>query len=338
MAGPAAIAGARAEAGADTLVVAGVDEAGLGPLLGPLAIGWSVLSVPASEPNPWKCLKSAVAKGRATRSRLMVADSKQVFSRTPLGRKRLESTVLSFAALLEQDGPPRAAEGFLFRALRPEPALLRAHPWSARLPELPCESERATIELRSAVLARALRTCGAAVLDAGVRVVPEGELNASYAATGNKALSVWAKFLEVLRHLWDGQRRSAPRVVVDMLGGRRRYGPLLARSFPEARVGLRFEKLCHSAYALEARDGSGAMELEFRARAEQASFPVALASCFAKYARELAMHGFNAYFAELDPALRATAGYRQDARRWLGEARTALERSGLPRELLVRER
>ena len=69
-----------------------------------------------------------------------------------------------------------------------------------------------------------------------------------------------------------------------------------------------------------------------------ASFSVALASCAAKYAREACMAAFNAYSRVLDPDLVPTAGYVTDARRWLAQAGAAIERSGLPREVLVRSR
>ena len=62
------------------------------------------------------------------------------------------------------------------------------------------------------------------------------------------------------------------------------------------------------------------MSLEFRARGEEASFPTALASCLAKYAREVTMGAFNRYFEKRDPELRPTAGYTTDGRRWLKDA------------------
>jgi ribonuclease HII len=80
------------------------------------------------------------------------------------------------------------------------------------------------------------------------------------------------------------------------------------------------------------------MRIVFQERAESVSFPVALASCLAKYARETWMEGFNAYFASLQSGLLPTAGYVTDARRWLEEAGPALALCGLDRTALVRER
>jgi len=58
----------------------------------------------------------------------------------------------------------------------------------------------------------------------------------------------------------------------------------------------------------------------FQPEAEAAHLPVALASTFAKYVRELAMARLNRYFNALDPELKPTAGYTTDARRWLADA------------------
>jgi hypothetical protein len=80
------------------------------------------------------------------------------------------------------------------------------------------------------------------------------------------------------------------------------------------------------------------MRLAFAERAEDESFAVALASCAAKYARELAMRAFNTYFGALQPGLLPTAGYREDGRRWLREARAALESARVAAALLERTR
>ena len=317
------------------IVLAGIDEAGLGPLLGSLAIGYCVLTSPACDTDPWKRLRGTVAKKPGKRARLVVADSKLVFQRTLQGARRLETTVLSFLAQRSAGRIERDPARFLFGALAPDPAWC-ALPWRAELPPLPCSSEPDSLELRSALLARALAAAELELLDVGVRLVPAGELNASYEETGNKAQSVWNKVLEVLHLVWARRTIAPVRTTVDMLGGRRRYGSLLGRAFPGVEVRLVAESAGRSAYALA--DRSGSMELEFLVQGDRKVFATALASCCAKYARELEMRALNDYFAGLQPELRPTAGYRGDGARWLAEAAPALARSGVPRAALVRER
>jgi len=322
-------------------VVCGIDEAGLGPLLGPLAIGYAALRLPAPGADPWRLLAGLVGKTNKKRNKLVVADSKKVFARNEQGRKRLEATALSFLALLDRRcAPPREPRELLFeRILAPARAMVDRHPWYARLPAaLPREHEAASVELLAELLRRRMEAKGLCLLDAGVRVVPEGELNASYDETSNKSLSVWEKTLEALRHLWRTQGESEPLIVVDRQGGRMRYGPLLARGLQDVSVALLFESEERSEYRLEERGGARRAHLVIVEQAEDKCFPVALASCIAKYARELAMEGFNAYFGDLQPGLRPTAGYTLDGRRWLLEAQPALELAALPRQLLVRER
>ena len=319
------------------LVLAGIDEAGLGPLLGSLAIGYSIFLAPAEESEPWKRLRGSVARSPRAKTRLVVADSKLVFQRNEKGERRLETTVLSFLAQKSGGVIEREPESFLFGALPPDPDW-RALPWRADLPRLPWAIEPDALELSIAVLARGLARGELELLDAGVRLVPAAELNASFAATDNKSDSVWNRVLEVLRHVWAHRVRAPVRTTVDMLGGRRRYGSLLGRAFPEARVDLVGESTGRSAYSIAARDGSGTMELEFLVQGDRRVFATALASCFAKYARELEMRAFNAYFARFQPDLSPTAGYRGDGSRWPADAHLALEKSGLARESLVRTR
>ncbi|NOT31555.1 MAG: hypothetical protein HOP15_13995 [Planctomycetes bacterium] len=329
--------------GEERVVLAGIDEAGLGPLLGSLAIGYVLLEVPTGERDPWKRLRGTVAKTPGARARVVVADSKLVFQRNARGAERLETTALSFlaqrACLAPQDEGrvDPDPERFLFGALAPARAW-RALPWRAELARLPRVCKRDSLELTCTLLARALARAHIEVLDAGVRLVPAAELNASFAETGNKASSTWGLVLEVLRHVWARRVRAPIVATVDMLGGRRRYGTLLAQAFPEAALELVEESLGRSVYTLAARDGSGTLRLEFRVQADRRCFEVALASCLAKYARELEMHAFNAYFRHFQPDLVPTAGYRGDGARWLAEAGAALAQSGLAREWLVRTR
>lgn len=327
--------------GAHAAVVAGIDEAGLGPLLGPLTVGFSAFRLVPGEACLWRRLEGAVSADPARdRERLVVADSKRVFTRNSRGRRRLERAVLGFLAQL---GPaPDSGRALLAGSGPDRPSgagLLTAEPWCGALaPRLPLWSEPGRLELDRARLARALALAGVEPLAAGVRAVSTGELNRELVRTNNKAVAHWGWVSEVLLHLWERFAGEGLSLVTDRQGGRFRYGALLGALFPGARVVAREESPRCSEYLVVEPRGERRMRLAFAERAEQSSLPVALASCLAKYAREVCMEAFNAHFSALQPGLRPTAGYTSDGRRWMLEAAPALTRAGLAPESLLRAR
>lgn len=327
---------------AHTRVFAGMDEAGLGPLLGPLTLGWSAFRVPRGRVNLWRRLRSAVSdEPRRDRDRIVVADSKRVFTRNPRGARRLELAALSFLAQLDPFGRAPASGAELLalapRVLRPGAAVLARHPWYALLPaHLPVHVQPQTLALRAHLLGRALERARVTLLEAGLRAVPAGALNASYRETGNKAATQWKVTSGVITHLFENWAHEGLALFVDRLGGRRHYGQLLGELFPGSSVQVRRETPTLAEYVV--RRGEQRLRIAFAERGEERSFAVALASCLAKYGRELVMGAFNRYFEDLQPGLRPTAGYTSDGRRWLREARAAVKRAELERAVLVRER
>lgn len=348
------------EAAPGAAILAGIDEAGLGPLLGPLTLGACALRVPGRGVDPWKALAAAVSSEiEDDRDKLVVADSKVVFTRTPRGARRLERTVLSFAALaagvrepLTGEREPTLDGRALLRSLEAglgAPSGLEDEFWASELAvELPRHAERAELAADVERLASALSTSGIELAWLGARALPVRVLNRSFAETDNKSRTHWLATRALLEHLWQcfGAERetdgAALDVVVDRQGGRMHYRAALEEAFPRARVVLVRETAPLSQYVVEepatGKHPARRMRLVFREKAEQVSFAVALASCCAKYARELAMDGLNAWFARLDPELVPTAGYVEDGRRWLADARAAIERAGIARDDLVRTR
>jgi len=333
-------------------VFAGIDEAGLGPILGPMTLGYSVWRAPFRAHEAWRRLARAVAtEPRRDKDRFIVADSKEVHARNPRGRKRLEATALGFLALKHPEQRPPATSRDLLHAtparLRVPGSVLDRHPWYRELPdELPRFQDPLALELRVAKLARVLKEKDVALLDLGVRICPSAVLNESYRRTANKAETTWLMAAEVIGHLWH-EHAACERgleVVVDRLGGRMLYGALLARALPRGTVKTIAESDTSSSYGVrETRAASNGrpprrMLITFVEQGERKSIATALASCLAKYTRELVMDGFNAYFESLQPGLKPTAGYRMDGWRWLADAEKALERSGLARDVVVRER
>lgn len=321
-------------------ILAGIDEAGLGPMLGPLSIGLSAFRVPRADCDLWTELAAAVTRElERGPERFVVADSKVVFTRTPSGAARLESTVLAFEALAATR-PTVCAGTRAF--LEATPIALRAlaledEAWYAHLPDrLSLECGGAEFDARVALLARTASEARIELIAFAVRAVPPADLNASFAETSSKGATHWEACRPFMRHLWDEFGCDGVDLVVDRHGGRMRYAALLRESFPEADVAIVRELPALSEYVLRANERS--LRVRFCEKAESLSFSVALASCAAKYAREACMEGFNAYFGGLQQGLTPTAGYVTDARRWLADAGPAIERSGLAREALVRSR
>jgi hypothetical protein len=333
---------APARVPAATRLVAGIDEAGLGPLLGPLTLGFSVLRLPRGGLNVWDELATVVSRvARDDAKRLVVADSKKVHARNPRGRRRLETTVLGFLAQRPGGAPTDgaallrcAAESF-----RPRASVVARHPWYAELPaHLPLWVDAGRLELRAEALRRELEQRNIELVDAGVRLIPAGELNRSFRRTHNKGVTVWTRVASILKHIWMRYGAENPHVIVDRQGGRFRYARPLKAAVPEAQLVVGHESPNHSEYQLDSPDGTRSMRVTFAEKAEDRAFTVALASCIAKYTRELAMDAFNNYFLALQPGLLPTAGYTTDGRRWVRDAEATLHASGIDPELLIRQR
>ncbi len=309
------------------LLLAGIDEAGYGPLLGPLCVGMSLFRVrdwspgdPA--PDVWKLLSTAVCKKPSdTRRRLPIADSKQIKlandCKTHHPLVHLERGVLAF--LQSRDGRCCATDHELLDGLG---AKVDAQPWYLGDPTLlPLASTSGQVSIAAARLAGACEEAGVELLDLRCIIIAEAEFNDTIRRTGSKAD---ATTLAVGRHLRamfgrEGFGAEDARIVCDQLGGRTQYEDLLTRELPGARVAPLAESDQRSRYSLSEK-----AIIQFMPEAESAHLPVALASMVAKLTRELAMRWFNRYWCARVPELKPTAGYSTDARRWLDEMREVL--------------
>ena len=313
------------------LIYAGIDEAGYGPMFGPLLVSRAVFALrgvePADDPaqpppNLWKTLRKAVCRRVSQgKSRLVVNDSKKVY--TPAqGIRRLELGVLSFAALagvrpatvdqwLDAVGETchRKLDGLPWY----EPT--DAHPWGA----LPagCTAGEAAVA-RNALFSAANRV-GFQVLDLGAAVVLEDRFNRMVAATRSKAAASFTFVAAHLTAIWDRFGQHGPYVVVDRQSGRTYYRELLATTFPGARLSILDENDASSAYGIDQPSGGRRMTVRFEVDADARHMPVALASMCAKYTRELFMARFRAWFTRRVPHIKPTAGYATDAKRFWRE-------------------
>jgi len=318
------------------VLYAGIDEAGYGPTLGPLCIGAAIFAVeadPGSDPpDLWKTLRSAVcrASARSNGAKVAVDDSKRLKRQGSFDDRSfahsvelLERGVLSF---LHASGAEHHDDAALLEALRGRvatgPEWYRA---SAPLP-LPVASDGAALRLTGGRLARVCASTAVTVRALRCVVLDERVFNARLARTGSKAAVSGGVVSAMLGRLWSMLARSeADReavVAVDRQGGRTRYEAMLRRRLPDAAIRVVEESPDRSAYEATADGPTGPrrMRVSFQVECERSHLPVALASMTAKYARELMMRRFNAYWGARIAELKPTAGYATDARRWLRDA------------------
>lgn len=318
--------------------LAGVDEAGLGPILGPLVVSGVTLAGPEGT-APWRLLQRHVSKLKHKQGKVRVADSKRVHQ-GPHGLRRLEETALVFWTALH--GEPPATLGEWLVALGHDLAPLQRCPWYEDLDlELPRRADRDWITLTGALVARTLQKGGCELLDIAVRAVDVEEWNQLIADTDNKSKAHFHAYAEVLgtlllRLFGRLQSDDHAHLIADRCGGRMHYRHDLQRLCPDANVTVLAEAAGLSRYLLAQRQRT--VQITFAERAEDRAFPTALASCCAKYLRELMVECLNRWFRRQVPDLKPTAGYYVDGHRFLADVAPQIESLQLPRHRLVRVR
>jgi ribonuclease HII len=321
--------------------VIGIDEAGLGPLLGPLTIGYSAFRLPRPVSadglfslNMWREL--GLSKNPAQRKkRPVVCDSKKIYSPAK-GIAALEEETLSWVHLAGH-----SCESFdSFRAAMCPLARERAqsYDWYVNAPQFPLEASIERASLRAASLRRKLNDAGYALESFGVSPVLEGELNGLMKQVGNKARAEFEVIARILGPLWQRHRHVA--VLCDRQGGRTRYGRALLNQFPEAQVQALHEAKEISSYELSIPEVEGCprMFIAFIEKGDGNHLPIALASMGAKYLRELMMSQFNAWFHTYDAGIKPTAGYYGDGQRWLNDTSALRQKLGVRDERLIRQK
>jgi len=320
------------------LIYAGIDEAGYGPLLGPLCVACSTFVMrdgdpaAADPPDLWSILRYAVCRaGGDGNGRIAVDDSKKIKGpndgkQHPL--RRLERGVLCFA----HAGKCPESDQSLLEALGIE---VPQRGWYRSTTPLPVSHTIDELKIASSRLSRHLERGGVEFGGLMCEAIDAAEFNQQFHRMKSKAAVNFGAALRLVERVRRRYSNNHPHIVIDRQGGRTHYREPLQIAWPEARIAILFESEALARYRLDFGGGETLM-LTFLPEAENAHLPVALASMTAKYVRELMMLRLNRFFTAHLPELKPTAGYYGDGRRYIREVEQLLPRLRIDRDTFVR--
>lgn len=319
---------------AGMIVLVGIDEAGFGPILGPLVVSSSAFLLPHHllTTDLWQILRRSVGDRRKRLAgRLLITDSKKAYSRS-LGIKHLERTVLTALQCLGKE-PATLTE--LLALLCPGCLeRLSDYPWYRGVGSYHLSVEAADKAIASEVLADDLSSNGIELLELKSYCLDVAYYNKMVSSVRNKASVLFTATCRLIKNAFDNCPGDCLQILVDRQGGRVRYRKILQRMFPDMELKILRESPTNSSYELQA--GGKYLRLHFAVGADGRFLPVSLASMVSKYIRELLIGSMNRYFAGFGTDLKPTAGYWKDGLRFIEDLKTNLPGVEVDNNQLIR--
>ena len=315
-------------------VLAGIDEAGFGPILGPLVVSSSIFKIPDNllKSDLWQILnKSVGSRRKRLGGRLLICDSKKAYNKS-LGIKHLERTAITCLRCLGEQ--PKSVSDLLALLCPDCFERISDYPWYENALDLDISADNGDISIASAVMKDDFASHGIKLLRLKSHLLDVAYYNRMVGAIKNKANVLFTVTSRLIKDVFDNFGGDQLQIVVDRQGGRVHYRTVLQRMFPDMELRILRESPAGSSYLLTAGDRQ--MRLHFVVKADNRFLQVALASMVSKYLRELLIANINRYFADFHPPLKPTAGYWKDGLRFIEDLRTNIPHIPVDDNQLIR--
>ena len=343
-------------------ILVGIDEAGFGPILGPLVVSSSAFRVPDNLvwANLWEILRTSVSEKRTSlKGRLLIVDSKKAFTRT-IGIKHLRRTVLATLKHLGSE-PKNLTE--LISSLCPDCLEhIAEYPWYKQVNDYQLGGDNADIDIAVSMLQADLANQHIELLGLKSRCLEVAHYNRMVTAVDNKAKVLFTAVAELMQSAMRDFAGDDLDIVIDRQGGRNHYQRQLQLMFGESQLRIIHEDQDRSSYELTEKNTTAEhaenaennyktnsansavsavkqvrrVRVHFVVGADSKFLPVSLASMACKYLREVLVENINNYFLSFNPAIKPTAGYWQDGLRFIEDIKTHIPNLSFNENQLIR--
>ena len=320
------------------MLIAGIDEAGYGPLLGPLVITGVSMKLPDELDglSLWELFDDVIAQqAKNANGKFVITDSKKLFRGS--GKKNireLERSALGAVSLINNTPPKNLSQLIDAISLETEPHLLSRWYCHNEL-TLPVEVDRKGLILAADIFKRGLKMISAEL--AGVYTVPlvEKKYNHLVSLIKNKSQILFSQTTRIIANIIDNTPERKIKIFIDKQGGRNSYVNNLLKIFGHWQLTVIKESDEQSAYRLAHKNRI--LEINFTREGEKYNMLTAWASIVSKYVRELFMMQFNKFWCNIDENLKPTAGYWKDGQRFVKDITPLIKQMNIKNDELIRK-
>ncbi len=264
-------------------ILVGIDEAGYGPLLGPLVVSSAVFRLPEEllRTDLWDVLQKAVTSGKkGAAGRILITDSKKAYNRSS-GIKHLRRTVHACLGAVSnhQDEPIHTAAQLIQKLCPGCAGRIIEYPWYNALHEHTLPQQVDEIQIASGVLKRTLADNNIHLVGIHSECLDVAFYNSRVTAVKNKSRVLFTALCSLIMDVLNHAPANDPiQIIVDRQGGRVNYQQELLRMFPGFSLSVIRQDEKMSSYELSGNNRT--MRVHFCVKADSKYLPVCLYSVY----------------------------------------------------------